>query len=55
MYGEYVDTYVTIKNYILFTGSDICMAWNPICLGKVHGVIGKMKIHPGMPLMMPFS
>ena len=37
---------------ILCTGSDICMAWNPICLGKVHGVIGKMKIHPGIPLFM---
>ena len=27
-------------------GADICNAWNPICLGRVFGVIGKMKIHP---------
>jgi hypothetical protein len=27
-------------------GSDICTAWNPVCLGVIQGVIGKMKIHP---------
>ena len=28
------------------TASDITHAWNPICLGKIYGVIGKIKIHP---------
>ncbi|ELU14930.1 hypothetical protein CAPTEDRAFT_227829 [Capitella teleta] len=27
-------------------GEDICLAWNPVCMGIVHGVIGKMKFHP---------
>ncbi|XP_023931894.1 phosphatidylinositide phosphatase SAC2-like [Lingula anatina] len=28
------------------TGSDIVNAWNPVCLGLVHGVIGKFRILP---------
>ncbi|KAK2163401.1 hypothetical protein LSH36_80g06058 [Paralvinella palmiformis] len=27
-------------------GEDICTAWNPVCLGNIYGVIGKMKVHP---------
>ncbi|CAH1784736.1 unnamed protein product [Owenia fusiformis] len=26
------------------TGGDICSAWNPVCLGKVHGIIGKIQV-----------
>lgn len=29
------------------SGSAIDEAWNPVCLGKVHGVLGKVKILPG--------
>ncbi|XP_071090105.1 LOW QUALITY PROTEIN: phosphatidylinositide phosphatase SAC2-like [Haliotis cracherodii] len=25
---------------------DLCSAWNPICIGRIYGVIGKLKIHP---------
>ncbi|XP_077870090.1 phosphatidylinositide phosphatase SAC2-like [Saccoglossus kowalevskii] len=28
------------------SGSDLCTAWNPVCLGQVEGVIGKLQIHP---------
>ncbi|XP_053406401.1 phosphatidylinositide phosphatase SAC2-like [Mercenaria mercenaria] len=28
------------------TGNDLCSAWNPVCIGLVYGVIGKIKIHP---------
>ncbi|XP_070539882.1 phosphatidylinositide phosphatase SAC2-like isoform X2 [Ptychodera flava] len=28
------------------SGSDLCSAWNPVCLGQVEGVIGKIQIHP---------
>ncbi|XP_064601355.1 phosphatidylinositide phosphatase SAC2-like [Liolophura sinensis] len=27
-------------------GTDLCLAWNPICLGLVYGVVGKIKPHP---------
>ncbi|XP_077992245.1 phosphatidylinositide phosphatase SAC2-like [Glandiceps talaboti] len=27
-------------------GSDLCSAWNPVCLGQIEGVIGKIQIHP---------
>ena len=32
---------------VVFSGSDICSAWNPVCLGTLLGVIGKMKTHSG--------
>ncbi|KAK3095790.1 hypothetical protein FSP39_019195 [Pinctada imbricata] len=28
------------------SGDDICSAWNPVCIGLVYGLIGKIKIHP---------
>ncbi|XP_019641265.1 PREDICTED: phosphatidylinositide phosphatase SAC2-like isoform X3 [Branchiostoma belcheri] len=28
------------------TGEDLCRAWNPVCLGLVHGVIGKVQLYP---------
>ncbi|XP_078589501.1 phosphatidylinositide phosphatase SAC2-like isoform X1 [Branchiostoma floridae x Branchiostoma japonicum] len=28
------------------TGEDLCNAWNPVCLGLVHGVIGKVQLYP---------
>ena len=31
-----------------FSGYDLCCAWNPVCIGTVYGVIGKLKIHPGI-------
>jgi hypothetical protein len=30
-----------------FSGIDLCSAWNPVCIGMVYGVIGKVKVHPG--------
>ncbi|XP_063433783.1 phosphatidylinositide phosphatase SAC2-like [Mytilus trossulus] len=27
-------------------GIDLCSAWNPVCIGMVYGVIGKVKVHP---------
>lgn len=29
-------------------GLDLCSAWNPVCIGCVYGVIGKLIIHPDM-------
>lgn len=28
------------------SGNELCSAWNPVCIGLVYGVIGKIKIHP---------
>jgi hypothetical protein len=33
--------------FIFFSGIDLCSAWNPVCIGMVYGVIGKVKVHPG--------
>ncbi|XP_072534265.1 phosphatidylinositide phosphatase SAC2 [Salminus brasiliensis] len=30
--------------------TDLLLAWNPICLGLVEGVIGKMQLHADLPL-----
>ncbi|CAG5125736.1 unnamed protein product, partial [Candidula unifasciata] len=27
-------------------GNDLANAWNPVCVGQVYGVIGKVKLHP---------
>ncbi|WAR21425.1 SAC2-like protein [Mya arenaria] len=27
-------------------GSELLTAWNPVCIGLVYGVVGKIKIHP---------
>ncbi|KAK3589432.1 hypothetical protein CHS0354_020761 [Potamilus streckersoni] len=27
-------------------GYDLASAWNPVCIGQVYGVIGKLKLHP---------
>uniref|UniRef100_A0A803V6Z0 Uncharacterized protein n=1 Tax=Ficedula albicollis TaxID=59894 RepID=A0A803V6Z0_FICAL len=31
-----------------FAATDLLLAWNPICLGLVEGVIGKVQLHSGM-------
>lgn len=31
-----------------FSATDLLLAWNPICLGLVEGVIGKVQLHTGM-------
>ncbi len=28
-------------------GSALATAWNPVCLGTIEGVIGKIKVHSG--------
>ncbi|KAG9341006.1 hypothetical protein JZ751_019759 [Albula glossodonta] len=30
--------------------TDLLLAWNPVCLGLVEGVIGKMQLHADLPL-----
>lgn len=37
---------MTVSYFILAT--DLLLAWNPICLGLVEGVIGKIQLHSGM-------
>eukprot|EP00073_Rattus_norvegicus_P034121 XP_008758186.1 PREDICTED: phosphatidylinositide phosphatase SAC2-like [Rattus norvegicus] len=37
--------------YLLFKSfsTDLLLAWNPICLGLVEGVIGKIQLHSDLP------
>lgn len=30
------------------TATDLLLAWNPICLGLIEGLIGKVQLHTGM-------
>lgn len=30
--------------------TDLLLAWNPVCLGLVEGVIGKIQLHTDLPL-----
>ena len=32
---------------VVIAGSSLLSAWNPVCMGVVYGVIGKLKLHPG--------
>lgn len=32
----------------LYAGEALCEAWNPVCIGKIDGVIGKIKVLPGI-------
>uniref|UniRef100_A0A8C2UVN5 Inositol polyphosphate-5-phosphatase F n=1 Tax=Chinchilla lanigera TaxID=34839 RepID=A0A8C2UVN5_CHILA len=43
--GEYI--FMTASSFILAT--DLLLAWNPICLGLVEGVIGKIQLHSDLP------
>ena len=37
-----------IKNqYVMIAGNSLLSAWNPVCMGVVYSVIGKLKLHPG--------
>uniref|UniRef100_A0AC11E543 Inositol polyphosphate-5-phosphatase F n=1 Tax=Ovis aries TaxID=9940 RepID=A0AC11E543_SHEEP len=38
---------MTTSHFILAT--DLLLAWNPICLGLVEGVIGKIQLHSDLP------
>ncbi|OXB64464.1 hypothetical protein ASZ78_000140 [Callipepla squamata] len=40
------DRYVGIG---ALTATDLLLAWNPICLGLVEGVIGKVQLHTDLP------
>ena len=35
------------------TAQDILQAWNPVCLGIIHGVMGKIKVLPGELFSFP--
>ncbi|KAL6101480.1 inpp5f [Pungitius sinensis] len=39
------DGTVTVK-----PATDLLLAWNPVCLGLVEGVIGKIQLHTDLPL-----
>ena len=28
--------------------TDLLLAWNPVCLGLVEGLIGKIQLHTGL-------
>ncbi|KFW68443.1 Phosphatidylinositide phosphatase SAC2, partial [Pygoscelis adeliae] len=32
-----------------FAATDLLLAWNPICLGLVEGIIGKVQLHTDLP------
>lgn len=32
---------------VCITATDLLLAWNPVCLGLVEGVIGKIQLHAG--------
>lgn len=32
---------------IFISATDLLLAWNPVCLGLVEGVIGKIQLHTG--------
>ncbi len=33
--------------FILLSATDLLLAWNPVCLGLVEGIIGKIQLHAG--------
>lgn len=33
--------------HIFLSATDLLLAWNPVCLGLVEGVIGKIQLHTG--------
>uniref|UniRef100_A0A3Q1C018 SAC domain-containing protein n=1 Tax=Amphiprion ocellaris TaxID=80972 RepID=A0A3Q1C018_AMPOC len=36
--------------HIFISATDLLLAWNPVCLGLVEGVIGKIQLHTDLPL-----
>lgn len=34
--------------FVFFLATDLLLAWNPVCLGLVEGLIGKIQLHAGM-------
>uniref|UniRef100_A0A8C0V7H0 Inositol polyphosphate-5-phosphatase F n=1 Tax=Cyanistes caeruleus TaxID=156563 RepID=A0A8C0V7H0_CYACU len=39
----------TITDFLMLSSTDLLLAWNPICLGLVEGVIGKVQLHTDLP------
>uniref|UniRef100_A0A663MWG8 Inositol polyphosphate-5-phosphatase F n=1 Tax=Athene cunicularia TaxID=194338 RepID=A0A663MWG8_ATHCN len=37
------------SSVLCFSATDLLLAWNPICLGLVEGVIGKVQLHTDLP------
>lgn len=46
--AEFTTKYELLLLLLLFSATDLLLAWNPICLGLVEGVIGKVQLHTGM-------
>lgn len=42
------DEYILMIVSYFILATDLLLAWNPICLGLVEGVIGKIQLHSGM-------
>lgn len=40
---------------IVIAGNSLLSAWNPVCMGVVYSVIGKLKLHPGKWTNLSFS
>lgn len=36
-----------MSTFLFFSATDLLLAWNPVCLGLVEGVIGKIQLHTG--------
>lgn len=39
----------------VFLATDLLLAWNPVCMGLVEGVIGKIQLHTGRWRMKTIS
>lgn len=39
--------HVCLFLFFLFSATDLLLAWNPVCLGLVEGLIGKIQLHAG--------
>ncbi|KTG01607.1 hypothetical protein cypCar_00040333 [Cyprinus carpio] len=36
--------------YLGIKATELLLAWNPVCLGLVEGIIGKIQLHADLPL-----
>lgn len=43
----YYSIVVVFHLCIFLSATDLLLAWNPVCLGLVEGVIGKIQLHTG--------
>lgn len=41
------NTVLMFHFHVFISATDLLLAWNPVCLGLVEGVIGKIQLHTG--------